>query len=113
VFTGLVFLAVLVTVGIRTNTAAIVAAASYVFLPAVFLTYLPQSVDQLPTALFGLGAIMVARNPDGILAMHRRQVQHLLRRRRTAAAAGAAVPSHEGAAGGRIGDVARMVGRRP
>jgi branched-chain amino acid transport system permease protein len=80
VFTGLVFLAVLVTVGVRTNTAALVAATSYVFLPALFLSYLPNSLDQVPTALFGLGAILVARNPDGVLAMHRRQVRRFIKR---------------------------------
>jgi branched-chain amino acid transport system permease protein len=82
VFTGLVYFAVLVTVGIRTNTAAVVAAASVVYLPAIFLTYAPTSIAQLPTALFGLGAVMVARNPEGVLAMHRRQLTHLLNRTR-------------------------------
>jgi hypothetical protein len=32
--------------------------------------------------VFGLGAVLVARNPEGILAMHARQLNRLSRRRK-------------------------------
>jgi branched-chain amino acid transport system permease protein len=65
---GLAWLAVLVTVGIRSNVAALVAGMAFAFIPAVFSTYAPTSVLVVPTALFGLGAVLVARNPDGTVA---------------------------------------------
>jgi branched-chain amino acid transport system permease protein len=74
-FTGLVWLAVFVTVGVRSNVAAAVAGLAFAFVPALFLTYLPGSLSQIPAVLFGLGAILVARNPDGVLAMHARQLE--------------------------------------
>jgi branched-chain amino acid transport system permease protein len=75
---GLVWLAVLVTVGIRSNVAAAVAGLSFAIIPAVFVNYLPVSVAQVPTALFGLGAILVVRNPDGTVVIHGQQLQRLL-----------------------------------
>ena len=76
-FSGLAWLAVLVTIGVRSNTAALVAGLIFVIMPAIFQNYLPLSLAELPTALFGLGAIMLARNPDGVVAMHARQVRGL------------------------------------
>jgi branched-chain amino acid transport system permease protein len=90
--TGLVWLAVIVTLGVRTPTAALVAGAAYAFMPAIFTVYLPASFSSVPTILFGVGAVLVAQNPDGVLAMHARQLDGLLERigrlvRRPAAAA--------------------------
>ena len=80
-FSGLVWLAVLVTVGVRSISAALIAGVLFSVLPQVFLAYLPTSWGELPPALFGLGAVLVARNPEGTVAMHARQLQHLLSRR--------------------------------
>ena len=79
-FVGLIWLAVLVTVGSRSIIAALIAGLSFTLLPGVFQTYLPLSYASVPTILFGLGAIMLARNPDGIVAMHARQLADLLAR---------------------------------
>ena len=67
-FHGLVWLAVLVTVGSRSIVAALVAGALFYLMPAVFDNYLPSDLAEVPTILFGLGAIMVARNPEGVIA---------------------------------------------
>jgi branched-chain amino acid transport system permease protein len=78
---GMVWLAVLVTVGIRSNVAAMFAGLSFTFIPALFLNYLSTSWGNVPPALFGLGAIFVAKNPDGALVFHARQLQSLFSRR--------------------------------
>jgi branched-chain amino acid transport system permease protein len=77
-FTGLVWLAVLVTVGLRSITAAILAGIGFTLLPGVFQTYLPGAWGNVPTLLFGLGAVLVAVNPDGQVAMNARQLQALV-----------------------------------
>jgi len=41
---------------------------------------LPTSWGPLPTLLFGLGAVLLARNPDGIITMNGRQLAALGRR---------------------------------
>lgn len=85
-FAGLVWLAVLVTVGSRSIMGALVAGLAFAMLPSVFQTYLPTSWAEVPVIMFGFGAIMLARNPDGIVAMHARQLSDLtawLQRRRT------------------------------
>ena len=51
-------------------------------LPVVFQNYLPTSLAPLPTVLFGVGAILIVRNPDGALALHGRQLHALQRRLR-------------------------------
>jgi len=81
-FTGLIWLAVLVTVGVRSNSAALVAGLSFAFVPQIFTAYLSPWWGQIPPALFGLGAILVARNPEGTLAMHARQIEGLFKRDR-------------------------------
>jgi branched-chain amino acid transport system permease protein len=76
---GLVWLAVLVTVGVRSLTAALLAGISFTVLPAVFQTYLPGAIWlQVPSVLFGLGAIGLATNPQGVVAMYARGLQSLL-----------------------------------
>lgn len=79
--TGLVWLAVLVTMGVRSNVAALVAGLSFVFIPELVAVHLPTSWGEVPPALFGLGAVLVARNPDGTLAMNVRQFEALLSHR--------------------------------
>jgi branched-chain amino acid transport system permease protein len=79
-FTGLIWLAVLVTVGLRSIAAAVLAGIAFTLLPAVFQTYLPASWGNVPTLLFGLGAVLVALNPDGQVAVNARQLQALIAR---------------------------------
>ncbi|HET6966017.1 MAG TPA: ABC transporter permease [Acidimicrobiales bacterium] len=75
---GVVWLAVLVMQGIRSNTAALVAGLTFTLLPTLVQTYLPVWVGNIPPILFGLGAIGVARNPDGVMAMQVRQLRALV-----------------------------------
>jgi branched-chain amino acid transport system permease protein len=77
-FTGLIWLAVLVTVGVRSITAAVLAGIGFTLLPGVFQTYLPAAWGNVPTLLFGLGAVLVAVNPDGQVAVNARQFQALI-----------------------------------
>jgi len=75
---GLTWLAVLVTNGVRSNTAALVAGLAFSLFPALFLTYLSSGWQNVLPALFGLGAIMVVRNPDGVVAQNARQFENFL-----------------------------------
>lgn len=72
---GVVWLAVLVTLGIRSNVAALFAGLSTTLLPGVALVYLPKAWGNVPPVLFGLGAIAVAKYPEGTLAMQARQIK--------------------------------------
>jgi branched-chain amino acid transport system permease protein len=84
-FLGVVWLAALVTIGVRSNAAALVAGLTFTMLPALALAYLPAWTGQLPAILFGLGAIGVAKFPDGTLEqsgeMFRRRLLSLADRR--------------------------------
>ncbi|KPI18903.1 ABC-type transporter, integral membrane subunit [Actinobacteria bacterium OK074] len=86
-FTGLVWLAVLVTVGARPVVGALVAGVAFAVLPSVFQTYLPTRWAEVPVILFGFGAVMLARNPEGLIAMHARQLRDLSRWRQSRRAA--------------------------
>jgi branched-chain amino acid transport system permease protein len=79
-FAGIVWLAVLVTIGIRSIVAALVAAFAFVMLPALSQAYLPTWTANVLPVLFGLGAISVAKYPDGVLAEQSRRLRHLLLR---------------------------------
>jgi branched-chain amino acid transport system permease protein len=95
---GLTWLAVLVTVGSRSNSAALIAGLAFSFIPELVSAYLPASWGEVPPALFGLGAILVARNPEGTVAMHARQLEQLVTRRRRLRPEGqAADPANAGA----------------
>jgi len=72
-----VWLAVFVTVGLRSITAAIIAGVTFTLLPGIFQTYLPVTWGNIPTLLFGLGAVAVAANPDGQLAANVRTAENL------------------------------------
>jgi branched-chain amino acid transport system permease protein len=80
---GFVWLAVVVTIGVRSVLGALVAGISFTVLPAIFTTYLSQTWAQVPTVMFGLGAIFIARNPDGVVATHARQLGALQARLRS------------------------------
>jgi branched-chain amino acid transport system permease protein len=77
-FLGIIWLAALVTIGIRSNAAALVAGLSFTMLPALALAYLPSWTGQLPSILFGLGAIGVAKFPDGSLEQLGEMFRHKL-----------------------------------
>jgi branched-chain amino acid transport system permease protein len=80
---GVVWLAVLVTQGIRSNVSALIAGIAFAMLPQLASDYLPSWGAQVPSILFGLGAIAVVRNPDGVLADQLRQVRKLAGRSRS------------------------------
>jgi branched-chain amino acid transport system permease protein len=51
----------------------------------VFQTYVSPRWDEVPAVLFGLGAVMVARNPEGAIMQNARQLRALIARRRPGA----------------------------
>jgi branched-chain amino acid transport system permease protein len=114
-FTGLIWLAVLVTVGLRSIAAAVLAGIAFTLLPGVFQTYLPAAWGNVPTLLFGLGAVLVAMNPDGQVAVTARQLQALVARvaeRRRAEDTGPPGPvDPEVAAAVQVPGLARKAGR--
>jgi len=77
---GLAWLAVLVTFGVRSNIAALLAAIGFTITPALLLSYTTPTWAQLPVLLFGIGAILLAKNPEGTVHMQAMQFQHALRR---------------------------------
>ena len=78
ILVAILWLAVLVLNGIRSNTAALVAGLTFTLAPTLVQSYAPVWVGNIPPILFGLGAIGVARNPDGVLAMYARQGRALV-----------------------------------
>ena len=74
-FAGIVWLAVLVTIGVRSNVAALMAGLSFVLLPAVSQAYLPAWTGNVLPVLFGMGAVSAARYPDGVLAEQSRRLR--------------------------------------
>lgn len=78
-FNGLVWFAVLVSFGSRSIGAAVLGGLLFVLLPAAF-TMLPTAYAEVPALLFGLGAILVARHPEGALAVNAALVRSLLDR---------------------------------
>jgi branched-chain amino acid transport system permease protein len=93
-FEGVVWLAVLVTMGIRSNAAALIGGVSLALLPALTQSYLPTWTSNVTPVLFGLGAVSAAKYPDGVLAEQSRRLRRLvLHLRPPEEGAGAAVPS--------------------
>lgn len=103
---GLVWLAVAVTFGIRRPGGAVVAGLVYAAFPVVLdgigntwsgapWTWLPGTVRELVASvelaalLFGIGAVGLAREPDGVLA----EVGHAMREKRVARREPAAAPT--------------------
>jgi branched-chain amino acid transport system permease protein len=58
--------------------AAILAGVTFAYIPELFASYLPTSIAEVPTIMFGVGAILVARNPGGALDMNARQIERAL-----------------------------------
>ena len=71
---GLVWLAVLVTFGARTTNAAMFAGLVFVFAANLVSVYLPSSWAPVPAIAFGLGAVLVAKDPEGSVAALNRQL---------------------------------------
>ena len=65
---------------------------TFAFIPAIIQAYLPSSWGNVPTLLFGLGAIEVARHPAGFLAENRKNILALYRRLRVPPAAPGELP---------------------
>jgi branched-chain amino acid transport system permease protein len=82
VYIGLVWLAVLVTVGIRSIVAAMVAGLAFTIVPGIFQTYLSGTWGNIPTIMFGLGAIGLIIDPDGSVTTQARQVEAFIYRLR-------------------------------
>ena len=81
-FVGLVWLAVLVTLGSRSIMAALAAGLLFYLMPGLFAAYLPADLASVPTILFGLGAIALANHPEGAVAQSGRAVATFLARLR-------------------------------
>lgn len=79
-FLGMIWLAVLVAIGSRSIVAALVAGLLFYLMPGVFATYLPTSLAEVPVIMFGLGAVAVARNPEGAILQTRDEILHLVSR---------------------------------
>lgn len=72
---GLIWLAVLVSLGVQSTTAALLAGLSFTLMPGVAQVYLPHALAPIPTVLFGAGAIGAARYPDGVLTAFARRLR--------------------------------------
>lgn len=73
-FYGLVLLTVVVTMGIRSNVAAVLAGVSFAMMPQLMTTYLSPTWVQLTPILFGLGAIQLAQHPEGVMIENAKQM---------------------------------------
>jgi branched-chain amino acid transport system permease protein len=74
---GLVWIAVIVTLGVRAVNAALLAGLVFVFLPNLFTTYLSGNWNNVPAIAFGLGAIMVAKDPRGVFSSQAAEIRRL------------------------------------
>jgi branched-chain amino acid transport system permease protein len=91
-FAGVVWLAVLVTIGVRSNAAALIAGLTFVMLPAIAQAYLPSWTANVAPVLFGLGAVSAAKYPDGALAEQSRRLRRLVLHLTPALSSDLAVP---------------------
>jgi branched-chain amino acid transport system permease protein len=76
---GEVWLVVLVTNGIRSNAASIVAGLSQTLAGGLALVYLPRVFGNFIAVLFGLGAIAIVKFPEGILTTQVRLISSKVR----------------------------------
>ncbi len=84
VLLGVVWLAVVVTWGVRSIVGALLAGLSFAVFPQLASEHLTGAWLELPTVLFGLGAIGLAREPRGVVhqIVHGRRTQERARRQR-------------------------------
>jgi ABC-type branched-subunit amino acid transport system ATPase component/ABC-type branched-subunit amino acid transport system permease subunit len=90
---GIIWLAVVVTFGVRRPAAAVLAGLAYAAAPQVISWFTTST--QIPTILFGLGAINLAASPDGSVDQIGRMLRALrdwIRRRRHPVAASTVSP---------------------
>jgi branched-chain amino acid transport system permease protein len=71
---GLVWLAVVVMMGIRSPIAAVIAGLVFAFFPALVAQWLPVRWGPLTTVLFGTGALALAQDPRGVVSMYAGQL---------------------------------------
>jgi branched-chain amino acid transport system permease protein len=64
--------------GVRSIAGAAIAGLAFALLPGVFQTYVPVRWAEAPAILFGLGAISVAKDPDGVVVRMGRQFRQLV-----------------------------------
>ena len=76
-YAGLAWLAVVVTMGVRSVAAAALSGLALALLPGAFQIYVPVRWAEVPAILFGLGAIAVARHPEGVVVDTGRQLRGL------------------------------------
>lgn len=67
VLIGIVWLAIVVTWGVRSVVGALVAGLLFAVVPQLVNLHLSEGWVDVPTLLFGLGAIALAREPRGVL----------------------------------------------
>ncbi|MCU4183480.1 ABC transporter permease [Acidiferrimicrobium sp. IK] len=79
-FAGIIWLAVLVTIGVRSILGAAVAGMAFTLIPGIFTTYLSTKWGNVPPILFGLGAIGLATDPEGAAVSNVRRIRHLVLR---------------------------------
>ncbi|GAA3385015.1 branched-chain amino acid ABC transporter permease [Cryptosporangium minutisporangium] len=112
-FLGLVWLAVLVTLGSRSIMAALAAGLLYYLMPGLFSTYVPSEFAGIPVILFGLGAIALANHPEGVVAQNGAAIARLAARFRSGraepVAAFAATPAASGGTAAATPDAADAV----
>jgi branched-chain amino acid transport system permease protein len=84
VLIGVVWLAVVVTWGVRSIAGALLAGLSFAVFPQLASEHLSGAWLELPTVLFGLGAIGLAREPRGVVhqIVHGRRDRQRKRRAR-------------------------------
>ncbi len=92
-FTGLVWLAVLMTLGSRSVMAALTTGLMYYWFPALFQQFLPTSLGDVPIILFGLGAVALASHPEGAFAQTAGDMLKRRARKSAKRAASVAVPA--------------------
>jgi branched-chain amino acid transport system permease protein len=73
--TGLIWFAVVVTFGVRTVNAALFSGLAFVFIANLVSIYLPLSWAPVPIIAFGLGAVLIAKNPEGNVALLNHQLR--------------------------------------
>ncbi len=93
VLIGIIWLAIVVTWGVRSVVGALLAGISFTVIPVLVELHLPDSFGQVTPILFGLGAIMLARDPRGVVAqtLFRHRDRRLRRERARLARSQAAV----------------------
>ena len=91
---GIVWLAIVVTWGVRSVVGALIAGIIFVVAPQLVSLYLSEGWTDVPTMLFGLGAIALAREPRGVLfdVVNQHRLRRLRRQTRRDERARSAAP---------------------